>query len=168
MILRLSQKLNIKLKGGALAEMPLDVNPCADWSSNLFTADRTQYIILTNTASFYSCVMPGRGIADESTFIARALETIREFTADDGQQFLYRKFIAPSAAIVRFAKALNRSVTGSMNDHIHAAKVMLEDGMAQDDILGRTSGRIQHCQRWTDASGLADSAVQPDDCLEVA
>jgi len=34
--------------------------------------------------------------------------------------------------------------------------------------LGRTSGRIQHCQRWTDASGLADSAVQPDDCLEVA
>lgn len=134
MILRLSQKLNIKLKGGALAEMPLDVNPCADWSSNLFTADRTQYIILTNTASFYSCVMPGRGIADESTFIARALETIREFTADDGQQFLYRKFIAPSAAIVRFAKALNRSVTGSMNDHIHAAKVMLEDGMAPSEI----------------------------------
>lgn len=134
MILRLSQKLNTKLKGGALAEIPLDDNPYADWSSNLFTADRTQYIILTNTASFYSCVMPGRGIADESTFIARALETIREFTADDGQQFLYRKFISPSAAIVRFAKALNRSVTGSMNDHIHAAKVMLEDGIAPSEI----------------------------------
>jgi protein gp37 len=36
------------------------------------------------------------------------------------------------------------------------------------DNLGRTSGGIQHCQWWTDASGLADSAVQPNDCLEVA
>lgn len=134
MILRLSQKLNTKIKAGNLTEMPLDENPYADWSSHLFTVDRTQYVILLNTASFYSCIMYGRGITDDITFIARSLETIREFTADDGQQFIFRKFIAPSTATVRFAKALNRSVTGSMNDHIQAAKFLIDDGMALSDI----------------------------------
>lgn len=134
MIFRLSQKLNTKIKAGKLTEMPLDENPYADWSCHLFTADRTQYIILTNTASLYSCVLYGRGIADDSTFISRALDTIREFTADDSQQFIYRKFIAPASKSVNFAKALNRSVTGSMSDHIHAARFMLEDDMAPSEI----------------------------------
>ena len=134
MILRLSQKLNTKIKAGKLAEMPLDENPYVDWSCHLFTFDRTQFIMLTNTPSFYSCIMYGRGITNDSTFIDRALETIQEFTADDGNQFLYRKFIAPSSSKVSFAKALNRSVTGSMSDHIHAAKFMLEDDMALSEI----------------------------------
>tara|TARA_R110002072_G_scaffold302996_1_gene490915 strand:+ start:34547 stop:34915 length:369 start_codon:yes stop_codon:yes gene_type:complete len=122
MILRLTQKLNTKIKAGKLTEMSLDANPYADWSCNIFTADRTQYILLTNTASLYSCVMYGRGITDDCIFIDRALDTIREFTADDGQQFIYRKFIAPSSGTVSFAKGLSRSVTGSMNDHVHAGR----------------------------------------------
>ena len=134
MIFRLSQTLNTKIKAGTLKEMPLDENPYADWSAHLFTADRVQYIILTNTPSLYSCVMYGKGITDDSRFIERALSTIREFTADDGQQFIYRKFIAPASATVYFAKAFNRSVTGSMNDHIHAAKFLLADDMAPSDI----------------------------------
>jgi hypothetical protein len=35
---------------------------------------------------------------------------------------------------VSFAKALNRSVTGSVNDHIHAAKFMLEDDLSPHDV----------------------------------
>lgn len=134
MILRLSQKLKTKVKAGKLAEMPLDENPFADWSSHLFTANRTQYIILTNSASLYSCVMYGRGISNDGVFIEHALEAIREFMSDDNQQFIYRNYIAPSAATVRIAKALNRSVTGSMNEHIYAAKFMLDDGMAPREI----------------------------------
>ncbi len=65
MIIRLSQKLCTKIKAGKLCEMPLDKNPFADWSANLFVVDRTQYIILSNTASMYSCVMYGKPI--EST-----------------------------------------------------------------------------------------------------
>ena len=114
--------------------MPLDENPYADWSSHLFIADRTQYIILTNTASLYSCVMYGRGISDDCVFIERALETIREFTADDGQQFIYHKFIAPSAATVSFAKALNRSVTGSMNELVEEAKHCLLQDIAPSEV----------------------------------
>ena len=134
MILRLSQKLNTKIKAGKLTEMPLDDNPYADWSCHLFTADRTQYIIMSNTASLYSCVMYGKGLTNDVNFIERALSTIREFMEDDGQAFVYQKFIAPSSSTVSFAKALNRKVTGTMNDHIHAAKFMLADDMAPSEI----------------------------------
>jgi len=56
MIFRLSQKLATKLKEGSLPEVPLDENPYADWSAHLFTADRAQYIIVTNTRALYSVV----------------------------------------------------------------------------------------------------------------
>ena len=84
MIFRLSEKLNTKIKAGKLTDMPLDETPYADWSCHLFTADRTQYIILSNTKSLYSCVMYGKGITNDGVFIERALSTIREFMADDG------------------------------------------------------------------------------------
>ena len=135
MIFRLSQKLNTKIKAGKLTDMPLDENQYADWSCHLFTADRTPYIILSNTVSLYSCVMYGKGITDDSRFIERALSTIREFMEDDGQQFAYRKFIAPASGTVIFAKALNRSVTGSMNDLIKFAKMyLIEDEMAPHEV----------------------------------
>ncbi|MCA9261631.1 MAG: hypothetical protein KDA61_20580 [Planctomycetales bacterium] len=73
MILRLTQKLGAKIKAGKLTELPLDENPYADWSGRLFTAARTQYILLSNTASLYSCVMFGAGVTDDSRFIERAL-----------------------------------------------------------------------------------------------
>lgn len=135
MILRLSQKLSTKIDADNLSEVPLDENPYADWSCHLFTADRTQYIILTNTPSLYSCVMYGRGITDDSRFIERALSTIREFMEDDGQAFVYQRFIAPSSAMVTFAKALNRSVMGSINDLISEAKLRLvEDDLSPHDV----------------------------------
>ncbi len=135
MIFRLSQKLAKKIKAGKLPEMPLDENPSSDWSCHIFTADRTQYIILTNTASLYSCVMYGKGITDDSRFIERALSTIREFMEDDGQQFAYQRFIAPASRTVSFSKALNRSVTGSMNDMIFHAKMwLIEDELSPHDV----------------------------------
>lgn len=141
MILRLSQKLNKKIQAGKLSEMPLDDNPYADWSCHLFTADRTQYIIMSNTASLYSCVMFGKGITDDSRFTERALTSIREFMEDDGQQFVYRKFIAPESGEVQFAKALNRSVTGSMNELIMAAKMyLIEDDMAPHEVGFKLNG----------------------------
>ena len=135
MIFRLSQKLNTKIKAGKLGVAPLDGNPYADWSCHLFTADRTQYIILSNTPSLYSCVLYGKGITNDGIFISRALDTIREFLSDAGQQFVHRKFIAPSSETIHFAKALNRSVTGSMNDLINHAKAWLNEGeMSPHDV----------------------------------
>ena len=71
MILRLSEKLNKKIGAGTLSTLPPDENPYADWSCHLFTADRTQYIIMSNTKSLYSCVIYGAGITDDSRFMQR-------------------------------------------------------------------------------------------------
>jgi hypothetical protein len=60
MIFRLSQKLAKKLKSSLPWPAPTDPNPFADWSGHLFTADKTQYLILTNTPSPYSTVIYGK------------------------------------------------------------------------------------------------------------
>jgi hypothetical protein len=128
MIFRLSQKLNSKIKAGHLAALPLHGNPIADWSAHLFAADRTTYILLSNTKTLYSTVMYAKGITNDNHFINRALSSIREFMTDDGQEFAYRSLIVPDCASVVFAKALNRSVTGSMNDLIDQATAWLAAG----------------------------------------
>ena len=128
MIFRLSQKLNSKIKAGVTKAVPLNENPFADWTAHLFVVDRTQYILLSNTKSLYSTVMYGKGILDERSFIDHALSNLMEFMADDGQQFIYHRFIAPAAATVRFAKALDRQVTGSMNQLVLFASDMLIGG----------------------------------------
>jgi hypothetical protein len=128
MIFRLSQKLATKLKEGNLPEVPPDENLYADWSAHLFTADRAQYIILANTKSLYSVVTFGKGITNGGQFIDRALSCLREFMEDDGQSFVYQRLIAPTTASVKFAKALDRSVTGSINELVKFATFYLEDG----------------------------------------
>lgn len=134
MILRLSQKIKTKIKSHSLTEMRLNKNLYADWSSHLFTAGRTQYILLTNTASLYACVMHGRGITNDCVFIHRTFETIRDVMTNAGLQVIYRDYVSASITKISFAKALNRSVTGSMNDHIHAAKLMLAQDVAPSDV----------------------------------
>ena len=135
MIVRLSQKLCTKIKTGKLSEMPLDDNPFAGWSAHLFVADRTQYILLSNTKSLYSTVMYGKGITCDGHFIGRALSSIREFMEDDGQKAVYLRFIAPASGTVRFAKALDRSVTGSMNQLVaYAILCLAERDMSPHDV----------------------------------
>jgi hypothetical protein len=143
MIIRLSQKICTKLKVGRLSEMSLDENPYADWSSNLFIVDRTQYIILSNTTSLYSCIFYGRDIRNDSQFIARALSTLRDHMEADGYEEIYLNQIAPTTGTVRFAKSLNRQVIGSMNELVLAASFSLESrdlspfetGLGINDLL---------------------------------
>ncbi len=138
MIFRLSQKLNAKIKAGALRALPLHENPFADWSAHLFVAGQTQYLLLSNTKSLYSTVMYGKGVTTDSHFIERALGGIREFMEADGQVFVYRRFIVPATASVQFTKALGRSVTGSMNDLIrHAAAWLAEGDVSPFDVAFR-------------------------------
>jgi hypothetical protein len=135
MILRLSQKLNAKIKAGSLPTLPLNENPLADWSAHLFVAGRTQYI-LSNTKSLYSTVFYGKGITDDGLFIDRALTCLREFMASDGMEAVVRQFIVPAGGSVRFAKALNRSVTGSMNDLISQSADWLAEGEVSPREVG--------------------------------
>ena len=135
MIFRISHKLNAKIKAGPLPQQPLDENPFADWSAHLFVADRSQYILLSNTRSLYSTVMYARGITEDGRFIERALSSMREFMEDDGQAFVYHHFIAPASATVHFAKALDRTVTGCMNELIvQATALLVGDELSEFDV----------------------------------
>ena len=136
MIFRLSQKLNTKIKAGPLKTLPLDENPFADWSAHLFVADRTQYVLLSNTKTLYSTVMYAKGSTNDSHFIQRALSSIREYMEDDGHESVYQRFIIPASNRVRFAKALDRSVTGSLNELVQAAKCWLSDGELSPHDVG--------------------------------
>jgi hypothetical protein len=53
---------------------------------------------------------------------------------DDGKGAVYERFIAPSGT-VKFAKALNRSITGSMNDMTkHAAYWLATEAISPFEI----------------------------------
>lgn len=125
MIFRLSQRLNQNINTGTLDALPLHQNPFADWSCHIFPAIRRQYILLSNTKSLYSCVMPAKGVTNQTQFAENAMNCIRDFTADDANQWAYRKFIAPEIETVQFAKSLNRSVTSSMNQLVDCAQGLL-------------------------------------------
>ena len=91
--------------------------------------------MLSNTKSLYSAVMFGKGITDESQFIDRALSSLREFMQADGQEFVFRRFIAPAFATVRFAKALDRAVTSSMKElYSHATAMLVEDELSPFEV----------------------------------
>lgn len=128
MIIRLSQKLNARIKAGTLPTLPLDENAYNDWSAHFFFADRTPYVLLSNTRSLYSTVMYGKGMTNDRRFINRALSNLREVMEDDGLKFVFSRFIAPACAAVRFAKATDRRVTGSMNELIQYATALLIEG----------------------------------------
>jgi hypothetical protein len=69
--------------------------------------------------------------------VDRTLKTIREFTADDGLQLIYHTFVAPSSGTVGFAKALNRSVTGTMIELVEEATSWLLEEVAPSEIGDR-------------------------------
>lgn len=125
MIVRVSGKMGKKIHVNPGKSLPANPNPFADWSTHLFTADRVQYILITNTPSLYSMVMYGKGITDDNQFLGQIASTMGEFISDDGHTFLFQRLIAPSAACVAFSKPLNRAVIGSMNDLVYQAKVLL-------------------------------------------
>ena len=125
MVFRLTEKLAKKIKVAPLQSLPADPNPYADWTAHSFTVARARYILLSNTISLYSIVIPGKGITSDAAFLRETANAIGEFLQADGNEFIYRRFVAPAMDKTTFAKTLNRSVTGSMNDLVFQAKIDL-------------------------------------------
>ena len=128
MVFRLTQKLAKKIKADSLSSRPAEPNPFLDWCAHLFTADRTQYIIVSNTASLYSIMLFGRGIADEHRFLVRTMGCMNDFLEDDQCGFIYHRLIVPHASPKTFAKVGDRRVTGSINELVQQAKILLAEG----------------------------------------
>ena len=138
MIFRISAKLGVKIHVTPDKILPVDPNPFADWSANLFTVGRSQYVLMANTISLYSVVMLGRGLKNDRVFLQRARDSMSEVIRSAGHKSTVEKFIVPSMDTVRFSKALNRSVTGSMNDFIFQAKYeLIEPELSLNEISFR-------------------------------
>lgn len=73
-------------------------------------------------------IMYGKGITNDGFFLNRTTSLIREFLEDDGHQFIFQRLVAPSTATISFSTALNRNVTGSINDLVLQAKFILAEG----------------------------------------
>ena len=136
MILRLSQKLGSRLKAGPLKPLPIDDAAVADWTGHLFYCDRSPYILFSNTQTLYSAVLYAKGITNDSIFLNRFMTTLRDFMEADGLAFAYDRFIAPRTGGIRYASTLSRAVTGSMNELIAAAKILLRDQETSPFELG--------------------------------
>lgn len=135
MILRLSQKLNARIKGGTLGVLPRHENPLLDWSTHLFAVERAEYVLLSNTTSLYSAVLDGAAIRDAARFTERVLGVIRAIL--DGAGRLPDERLAPVEPI-RFAKSLDRSVTGSVNELIaHATALLVDSHLSVADVAVR-------------------------------
>jgi hypothetical protein len=130
MIIRITNDLGKKIKNRPSRVLPPDDNPYADWTARLFTESRMQYIMITNTVCLYTMIMVGKGISDALVFTDRVTRYISEYTRDDGFESIFERYIAPTTATVFFSKALNRSVTGSMNDIEYQAKTIIYGGTA--------------------------------------
>lgn len=130
MIIRLSAKLSRKLHSKPLHVLPPDPDLLVDWSANLFRVERTEYILFTNTASRYSVVIRGRGITDVEAMLEQTLEMLGEVMRADGLEREFEQRVKASAVEVAISKALDKSVTGNMNDFIaHARRWLLPSGL---------------------------------------
>ncbi|QJW98533.1 DUF6933 domain-containing protein [Frigoriglobus tundricola] len=128
MVLRLSQKLNARIKGGTLSAAPPHENSLLDWSAQAFAVGRAEYVLLSNTRTLYSVVLAGMGLRDTARLPERALGVIRATLEGTGHGANDRHHPTPAVESVRLAKALDRSVTGSMNELIVHATALLVDG----------------------------------------
>jgi len=127
MIFRLTHKLAKKIKVTGLQCLPLNRNPFVDWTAHLFTVERVQYIMVTNTVALYTMIMYGRGVTDDNQFFQQTLSYMSDFMTYDGCEFLFRRLIVPHTGRIWFSKATDRRVLGSMNDLIIQAKYYLTE-----------------------------------------
>ena len=127
MILRLPLKLNDRIGGDTLGALTPHANPLLDWSVRAFEAGRAEYVLLSNTRSLYSAVLEGVG-PNAVRFAERVVGVIRAILEGAGHGSLagISSELAPES--VRFAKALDRSVTGSMNELVAYATLLLAGG----------------------------------------
>jgi len=128
MVTRLTTKLAEKIGVRKLESLPCEPNPFADWTAHLFTESRRQYTLITNTHTLYSVVMRGSGATSPGAFLAAMRECLAEYLAYDEVGSAFDRLILPAMGTVTYGKALNRSVTGSMNDLVHLVRCYMTDG----------------------------------------
>lgn len=126
MIIRPTLKLAKKLHEPDLsAALGPARDPLLDWHAALFVANRYQYMLVMNTFSLFSVILPGSGIVDLGSFLDEVLAGIRNTMAHSGL-FLYPSRIAPNTDRVSICKTLGPSPLASLSDMAwHAMRYLI-------------------------------------------
>ncbi len=166
LIFRVTQKLATKLKIAPTVALPRAADPLTDWTANLFVADRCQYIIVTNSATLYSVIFPGRGITKPEHFIERAYEALVRQMIKDGCGALFKERIIPAGDEVVFIKTGDRKVMGSINDLVRCAQAHIEYGgdtpeETSDKIVETPMGALKYGRPRDEMRTLADPPPAP-------
>lgn len=144
MIFRLSLKLAKKAKIALPDVLPAAASPLLDWSANVFMVGRVQYILLTNTASLYSAILPGRGVSSAGDLIEDAFTAIGQRMCRDGWTEAYRRCVLP----VRAAVAPGRPVfqgAESVSNGIDDRHYLRREGLPfrKRDVAGGNRAKIE-------------------------
>ncbi len=70
--------------------------------------------------------MHGAGITNFQRFFERFSDTLRDTLHDLGADLIYQRIIVPDTGSIRLAKAQDKKIIGSMNEHIFYAKDTLD------------------------------------------
>lgn len=79
LIFCLTRKLASKLGVEPAPSLPQVGNPLCNWTAHLFEASRVQYILVTNSATLYSCVITGGKYRRTLTFLNAFTEELARF-----------------------------------------------------------------------------------------
>ena len=116
--------------------MPVVTKRVADWCAHEFLVSRRRYLIFCNTASLYPVVTEARGVTDQDALVKCLMTALRLNLADGPHAYAYERWIAPGGTEVQWAPIPDRSVLGSINDLIFAAKWGLVDGKSPAELSG--------------------------------
>ncbi len=163
MIFRLTQKLARKIKVTPTAALPPHDDPFLDWTAHLFMVSRWQCIILTNSASLYSVILPGKGTPNKAAFIENGVKALRENLAQEGILDLFKTRIAPATNSIRFSKTGDRSVLGSINDlTFHTRWHLIDEGLPLSLVNYRINRipqtKLKHCFSIEELVALANES----------
>lgn len=143
MLFRPTKKLADKLKLEKLRRALPPEQIFVDWSARLVVLQRTQVLVVCHTHSMYTVIFPGAGITTPEKFVQTALQNIQRWMTEDGFQLIYINLIAPFADKPRFATALNRSVTGFMNDLEHILKaIVAQNGVVDCEFMTKYANGV--------------------------
>jgi hypothetical protein len=108
----LARRLKIVVPGGLVGVE----RPYADWCVHAFSAGRRPWILVANTASLFSVVTTGRGVAGDGELTRAVLAALREYLHGSDRAFFFARFVEPEAASATFAPIGRAALRDAMKE----------------------------------------------------
>ena len=122
-VIRCTQKLLRRLEPPDLGEVP-STTRLGDWSANLFGVRQQRYVLLVSERSRLPILFPARDVKHIRSHLVDALAHV--LLSLDVPALVVRRELGEMREAV-IARTNNRSVLGSMNDFVFAARWHLHD-----------------------------------------